>query len=110
MFQNAPNLDPRVKRPTLHDLAYVPMVLPGQTPCPEPTEPTDAVKERLARLSKREIEVLRYLSIGLTSKETAHILHLSVHTVNNHRKNMMSAARVQNMTELVCLAKQAQMI
>ena len=109
MFEQAKNLDPRTKRPTMHDLAFS-QTFEQLTHSPNAAKPKNAVRTRLACLSNREIEVLHHIALGMTSKATANVLNLSVHTVNNHRKNMMAATRVQNMTELVCLAKQARII
>jgi DNA-binding CsgD family transcriptional regulator len=55
-------------------------------------------------LSKRELEVLRLLSKGLSSKEIALELSLSIHTVKNHRKNMLRKAEVSGSTGLLAKA------
>ena len=43
---------------------------------------------RFARLTPREREVLRYMALGNSSPEMATTLHLSVQTVDTHRKNI----------------------
>ena len=58
---------------------------------------------RQCRLSTRELQVLRLFASGRTSKEVAEALFLSLHTVNNHRKNMMAATGCRNIPELVKL-------
>lgn len=55
-------------------------------------------------ICKKELEVLRMLSAGLTSKQVAYHMHLSVHTVNTHRKNMLLKTNCKSSAELVSLA------
>jgi DNA-binding NarL/FixJ family response regulator len=55
-------------------------------------------------LTKREIEVLRLISTGLSSKEIAERINLSVNTVEDYRKNLMAKLEVKNVAELVCKA------
>jgi len=57
-------------------------------------------------LSAREIEVLEYIAQGMNNHEIAKVLELSIHTVANHRKNMLSRSRCNNCTELVRIAVQ----
>lgn len=52
-------------------------------------------------LSAREIEILQLISIGKTSKEIAHLLKISIHTVNNHRKNIMRKKDSVSMPEAI---------
>jgi DNA-binding CsgD family transcriptional regulator len=52
-------------------------------------------------LSDRELEVLQLLSQGRTNAEIAGQLSLSIHTVANHRKNMLVRSRCSNCLELV---------
>ena len=51
--------------------------------------------------SARERELLQLMAQGLTSQAIAARLHLSVHTVNTHRRNMLRKAGVSNTTALV---------
>ncbi|MDQ6478978.1 helix-turn-helix transcriptional regulator [Dyadobacter sp. LHD-138] len=55
-------------------------------------------------LSKREIEILKWLQEGYTSREVADRLHISFHTVTTHRKNMLEKTNAQNTTELIRFA------
>lgn len=55
-------------------------------------------------LSKREIEVLKLLVEGNRSEDIAEILHRSVHTIRNHRKNMLSKTGCVNVQELLVKA------
>ncbi len=52
-------------------------------------------------MSKRELEVLIYMSEGLSSKQIAERLQLSIHTVNNHRKNMLHKTNCTSSAELL---------
>lgn len=54
-----------------------------------------------ATLSKREREILHWLSDGLSSKCIAKKLFLSENTVVNHRKNMLRKTNTKNVAELV---------
>ncbi len=56
------------------------------------------------KFSSRELEILSLLGKGNTSKEIAHKLNLSPHTVTSHRKNMMEKTGVKNSSELIQLA------
>lgn len=51
--------------------------------------------------SEREIEVLAMTAQGLTEKQIADRLSLSIFTIKTHRKNMFRKARVKNSAELV---------
>lgn len=55
-------------------------------------------------LSEREIEVLQLVSFGYSSRQIAEELNLSLHTVTNHRKNMLTRSRCGNLAELVRVA------
>ncbi|CAM3724554.1 response regulator [Avibacterium endocarditidis] len=58
------------------------------------------IKNTLAQLTKREQEVCELLSKGLTVKEIAAELSLSIKTVHVHRANAMSKLNVKNNVEL----------
>lgn len=51
------------------------------------------------QLTKREKEVLLLIRQGFLSKEIAGKLNLSIHTVNNHRKNILAKLDVDNVIE-----------
>lgn len=55
-------------------------------------------------LSKRELEVIRLISDGLTNKKIADTLFLSTHTVNTHRKNIMTKLGLKNTAGIVIYA------
>ncbi|MCL4118525.1 UNVERIFIED_CONTAM: hypothetical protein GTU68_064332 [Idotea baltica] len=52
-------------------------------------------------LTKRETEVIRLVSEGLSTKEIASYLYISTHTVTNHKTNSMKKLGVATINELV---------
>ena len=58
-----------------------------------------------ALLTEREREVLGWIDRGLTSKEVAGRLSISVHTVSRHRQNILEKLRVGNATEACRVAR-----
>jgi DNA-binding CsgD family transcriptional regulator len=55
----------------------------------------------MPELTPRQKEILDLVAAGLTSKEIAARLGLSVHTVRQHRKRMLEKFNVSNAAELV---------
>lgn len=51
--------------------------------------------------SERELEILRMIESGLTSKEIATKLFLSVHTVNTHRTNILVKSGHAQISDLI---------
>ncbi|MEO7045526.1 MAG: helix-turn-helix transcriptional regulator, partial [Ferruginibacter sp.] len=62
------------------------------------------LNEENAIFSKREKEVLLWVTDGLTSKEIADKMYLSEGTVINHRKNMLLKSGAKNAAELISFA------
>lgn len=52
-------------------------------------------------LTDREKEILQMIYRGLLSKEIADKLNISIHTVNNHRKNILAKLGVDNSIEAI---------
>lgn len=52
-------------------------------------------------LSNRELEVIKYISKGLTNREIAKHIDLSDRTVETHRRNIMRKLNVKNTAELI---------
>lgn len=52
-------------------------------------------------LTQREIDILRLIQKGFLSKEIAHKLCISIHTVNIHRQNLLHKLEVQNSIEAI---------
>jgi DNA-binding NarL/FixJ family response regulator len=55
-------------------------------------------------LSIRELEILRLVAQGKTSKEIATLLRLGVETVRSYRKKMMKKLAVSNLADLMTVA------
>ena len=55
-------------------------------------------------LTPREREILGLLAVGLTNREIAARLHLSVRTVETHRANLQSKLQLRRRSELVAYA------
>lgn len=69
-----------------------------------------ASESRKTLLSKKEKEVLKLLVEGMSSRQIADNLDLSVRTVDNHRANMMRRLQVHNAAELVKLALEEKLL
>lgn len=59
---------------------------------------------RAATLSDREVEVLRYLARGLSKKEIATTMHVSVKTVEGHAQKVMDKLDIHDRVELARFA------
>jgi DNA-binding NarL/FixJ family response regulator len=68
----------------------------------ERRETTDSVS--LSMLTPRQIEVLKGIASGLTTKETAHQLGISVKTVETHRAAIMQRTKLRTVAALVLFA------
>ena len=53
---------------------------------------------------RREKEVLKLIADGLSAKEVANKLFISIHTAINHRKNLISKFQVKNTAQLIKVA------
>jgi DNA-binding NarL/FixJ family response regulator len=52
-------------------------------------------------LTERELELINLIAEGKTNKEMAHLLGISIHTVQAHRLNLMKKLDVHDSTQLV---------
>lgn len=59
---------------------------------------------RGSNLTRREVEVLRYLARGMSKKEIAAVIHRSVKTVENHCSNMMNKLDIHDRVGLTLYA------
>jgi DNA-binding NarL/FixJ family response regulator len=57
-------------------------------------------------LSEREFEIIKLVESGLSSKEIADKIFLSVHTVNTHRKNILEKTGRAQISDLIYDYKQ----
>jgi hypothetical protein len=51
--------------------------------------------------SKRELEIIKLIESGLSSKEIAARLFLSIHTVNTHRTNILEKSTKAHLSDLI---------
>lgn len=58
----------------------------------------------IPRITRREKEILELIGKGLTTGQIAEQLFISTHTVESHRKNLMGKFEVNNMTSVIRLA------
>jgi len=65
---------------------------------------TDSESDNESVLSKREIEILKELVLGLTNQEVADKLFLSVHTVTTHRKKITKKLGIKTVPGLTVFA------
>lgn len=67
-------------------------------------EPLRGVDSTLELLTQTEIEVVKLIADGLTTKEIANKKFVSFHTINTHRKNIFRKLEIKNTSELVIFA------
>jgi DNA-binding NarL/FixJ family response regulator len=61
-------------------------------------------------VTDRELEIIVEIALGLSNKQIADKLHLSTHTVNTHRKNIMTKLGVNNTAGIVMFAVKNQLL
>ncbi len=61
-------------------------------------------------LSDREMDVVKLISEGYTNAQIAVVLHISNHTVNTHRKNIMRKLGVGNTAGIVIFAVKTNLV
>jgi LuxR family maltose regulon positive regulatory protein len=61
-------------------------------------------------LSRRELQVLRLVAVGLTNREIAHELTIAVTTVKTHLKNIYAKLDVRNRTQAVARARELNLL
>ncbi len=62
------------------------------------------VEDSYDLLTPREREILQMLAEGKTNKEVANVLHLSVHTVDAHRGNILQKLNLHGVPEMILYA------
>lgn len=63
--------------------------------------PTNAAASPIERLTDRELEVVQLIGRGLSTREIAESLNLSVKTIESHRAHVKEKLNLRNATELV---------
>ncbi|WP_237057458.1 LuxR C-terminal-related transcriptional regulator [Microbulbifer sediminum] len=76
----------------LGEPSFLNIAVDGEAPIPEASRPL---------FTGREMEVIRLLSQGMTSRDIAERLFIAVDTVKNHRKNIMKKSSCKNVGQLV---------
>lgn len=71
---------------------------------------TDEVDCEPTDLSPREFEVLQLITKGYKTVEIADELHVSVHTINSHRKNILRKLNLKSPAELIVYAMETGMV
>jgi DNA-binding CsgD family transcriptional regulator len=91
--------------------ALMPEEITERTPAPEVSGHADAPRPQspdstalLSRLTPREIEVLRLLAGGHTSKEIAATLHVAVPTANRHIANLYTKIGARGRADAIAFA------
>lgn len=56
------------------------------------------------QISERELDIIKLLSKGLSSKEVGEDLNIAFHTVESHRKRILKKIGVKNTSELIYFA------
>jgi DNA-binding CsgD family transcriptional regulator len=64
----------------------------------------ESAKNQNEQLTERETEVLKWLAKGLSNKEIADKLNVSIHTINTHRKNIMDKTDIRSLAGLTVYA------
>jgi len=72
--------------------------------------PGDASPSGVAMLTDREREVLQLIAEGLSSKEIANMLGVSLKTVDSHRSNLMEKLDIHKVSGLVRFAIRAGLV
>jgi len=62
---------------------------------------TKLILPNAKQLTNREYEIIRLLIDGKTSKETAHVLNLSIRTVENHFQNLRKKFHCKSKTQIL---------
>lgn len=58
----------------------------------------------ITSLTKREKEIIKMIAAGMTSNEIAVSLNISLHTANNHRKNILKKLNFHNKADIARFA------
>lgn len=67
----------------------------------------EKIQERIKTLSPRELEVFRFVALGLMNKQIASKRGTSLQTIKVHRSRVMQKMQAKTVTELVHLAHKA---
>ncbi len=76
----------------------------------ETKESKEEAKEEAPSLSPRQVEILRLVTEGLTNREIADVLELSVNTVRSHVQSILEKLQVRNKLQAAMLAVREDLI
>ena len=82
----------------------------GESVYPANTPPLQLGLIKSTELTDRELEILREVARGLTNNEIAERLHLSVNTVRDYMKIMLSKTGFHTRTEIAIRAREAGLV
>ena len=60
-------------------------------------------------LSEKEKQVLEYFCKGLTPKEVAEEMHLTIHTIQYHQRSIINKLQVKKAIDIVPFAREHQL-
>jgi DNA-binding NarL/FixJ family response regulator len=72
--------------------------------------PSSGVPDRLARLSERELEVLRLMAQGMSNAEVAGRVHLGQSTVKTHVASILRKLELRDRVQAVIVAYESGLV
>lgn len=67
-------------------------------------------RKKLEKLTKRELNIIKLITLGHSYTTIAGMLNIQPDTVNSHRKNVLRKLELNNIAMLTCFAKEAGII
>lgn len=105
MSETMPSRTPAAYAVQRRHLQVVHGAEPQPAPAPPAPAPTTASAPLwAARLTRREVEVLHCLALGLSTTETAQTLFISIATVKSHIARLITKVEVRDRVQLVIAA------
>ena len=93
-----------IKRVAAGKVCFSPQINARIVAGPDGVKLAKPCRTRTSTLTRREAEVLRYLARGLTKKEIAKTMHISLKTVEGHADRLMGKLNIHNRVELARFA------
>ncbi|WP_289054492.1 LuxR C-terminal-related transcriptional regulator [Carboxylicivirga marina] len=81
----------------------------SQTNTHDEIDELERYQQLMDTLSEREQSILKYIVQGKTDKEVGEILHISAHTAQKHRKNILKKLGMKNTAALSFVAGKSQL-
>ena len=89
--------------PAVEELESSTALSEGSSSSDEPNDAGNSI-ESLKTLSQREREIIEYVACGLSNKEIADKLCISIHTVTTHRRNISNKLQIHTPAGLTIYA------